>query len=184
EASHTTATEEADSSAEREADRLVSLTPEKIVLMLRQEPGLSVEVKKLLVRRAYSQGRVVDPKELSDDAVFRLVRDDEEVRSLVTQQIVDRGYVRAKPTREELARQAEEQQRLEEKNAQRNPMYASSQRGEGNEGSGYGPSQRAPSQSLPYGTTQPGQQQSQPQDQINTDQRRALLQASTDETPQ
>src|SRR5205823_800546 len=46
------------------------------------------------------------------------------------------------------------------------------------------PGQRAPSQSIPYGTTQPGQQQSQPQDQINTDQRRALLQASTDETPQ
>src|SRR5207244_2359209 len=146
---------------------------EKIVLILQQEPGLFLEVKKLLVRRAYSQGRVVDPKELSDDAVFRLVRDDEEVRSLVTQQIVDRGYVRAKPTREELARQAEEQQRLEEKNAQRNPMYASS---EHDEGSGYGASQRTPSQSLPYGSAQPGQQQSQPQDQINTDQRRALLQ--------
>src|SRR6476620_5190594 len=77
----TKAIDEADSRAEKEAERLVSIPPEKIVLMLQQEPGLFLEVKKLLVRRAYSQGQVLDPKDLTDNAVFRLVRDDEEVRA-------------------------------------------------------------------------------------------------------
>src|SRR5512146_318438 len=86
--SRTRAVDKADSRAEKEAERLVSLPPEKIVLLLKQESGLLLEVKKLVVRRAYSQGQVLDPKDLTDDAVFRLVRDDEEVRAVVTQQSV------------------------------------------------------------------------------------------------
>src|SRR6478735_3365309 len=109
--SRTRALDEADSRAEKEAERLVSLPPEKIVLLLQQEPGLFLVVKKMLVRRAFAQGRVVDSKELTDDAVFRMVRDDEEIRSLVTKQIVDRGYVRAKPTHEEMARALADDQR-------------------------------------------------------------------------
>src|SRR6266404_1188758 len=111
-ASRTRAVNESVSRAEREAERLVSLAPEKIILLLSQEPGLFLEIKKMLVRNAYGQGQVLDPKELTDEAVFRLVRDDEDTRALITQQIVDRGYIRAKPTREELAREFEEQQRL------------------------------------------------------------------------
>src|SRR5206468_9170900 len=84
-----TAISEADSRAEQEAERLVSLTPERITLLLGQEPGLFLEVKKMLVRKAYAQGRLLEPKDLTDDAVFRLVRDDEEVRSLITREIVD-----------------------------------------------------------------------------------------------
>src|SRR5438477_6930078 len=115
----TRAIDEADSRAEQEAERLVSLPPEKIILLLQQEPGLFLEVKKLLVRKAFAQGRILDPKELTDNAIFRMVRDDEETRSLITQQIVDRGYVRAKPSREELAREFDEQQRIQNANARR-----------------------------------------------------------------
>src|SRR6266568_4826621 len=79
------------------------------ILLLGQEPGLFLEVKKMLVRQAYSQGRLLDPKDLTDEAVFRLLRDDEETRSLITKEIVDRSYIRAKPTREELAREMEEE---------------------------------------------------------------------------
>jgi len=119
----THAINEADSRAEQEAERLVSLAPEKIVLLLEQEPGLLLEVKRMLVRKAYAQGRLLDAKELTDEAVFRMVRDDEETRALITQQIVDRGYVRAKPTREELAREYEEQQNMARANAQQEQAY-------------------------------------------------------------
>ena len=178
----TRAVEEPDSRAEKEAERLVSLPPERIVLLLQQEPGLFLEVKKMLVRRAYSQGRVVEEKELTDTAIFRLIRDDEEVRSLVTQQIVDRGYVRAKPTREELAREVEEQQKLGKPNDREQPYPYRRSENEAPEEGGPGVTQRGSSQpSLPYTPNMPTQETptpAQPQNQISPDQRRALLQAS------
>ena len=61
-------------------------------------------MKKALVRKAYEQGRLLDPQDLTDDSLFRLVREDENVRVLVTHEIEDRFYIRAKPSREELER--------------------------------------------------------------------------------
>jgi protein involved in polysaccharide export with SLBB domain len=182
-ASRTHAVDQTDSRAEKEAERLVSLPPEKIVLLLQQEPGLLLEVKKLLVRQAYSQGRVLDAKDLSDEAVFRLVRDDEEVRAVVTQQIVDRGYVRAKPTREELAKVAEEQQLLADKASREAYSPDFSQNPEtARTAAGYRPAQpMAPQTNVPYTPNAPqsqGPAPSSPQNQMNSDQRRALLQAS------
>jgi protein involved in polysaccharide export with SLBB domain len=92
------------SRAEKEAEQTVSLSPDKIIFILRDETGLMLQVKKALVRTAFEQGRVLDPDELTDDAVFRLIREDDKVRIIVTREIEDRQYVRAKPTREELAR--------------------------------------------------------------------------------
>jgi protein involved in polysaccharide export with SLBB domain len=183
-ASRTRALDEADSRAEKEAERLVSLPPEKIVLLLQQEPGLFLVIKKMLVRRAYAQGRVVDPKELTDDAVFRTVRDDEEVRSLVTQQIVERGYVRAKPTREEMAREMAEEQRLNEKNAQQEQLHAGTYSQNGEAVGGYRPAPSGVRQpglgpSTPGGPTQDNTPPTAPQTPVTTDQRRTLMQAST-----
>jgi len=180
----TKAIDEADSRAEKEAERLVSIPPEKIVLMLQQEPGLFLEVKKLLVRRAYSQGQVLDPKDLTDNAVFRLVRDDEEVRALITEQILDRGYIRAKPTREELLKEVEEQRRMQENAAAQSYSYPYSQGDADTRATvGLGSNQpNAPQNGAQYGpsgTQQQGPNFSQPQNQINSDQRRTLLQAST-----
>src|SRR6266496_488634 len=184
-ASRTRALGEADSRAEKEAERMVSLPPEKIVLLLQQEPGLFLVIKKMLVRRAFAQGRVVDPKELTDDAVFRMVRDDEEIRSLVTKQIVDRGYVRAKPTREEMAREVAEEQRLSEKNAHENQLYADeySQKGEqpNADQNGSRPSVALPQNVLPYAPNGPAPDNAQPaspQNPLSTDQSRMLMQAS------
>ncbi len=87
----TVAINEADSRAEQEAERLVSLAPEKIIFLLEQEPGLFLEVKRMLVRKAYAQGQLLDAKALTDEAVFRMVRDDEETRALITQQITEIG---------------------------------------------------------------------------------------------
>ncbi|MGO9125752.1 MAG: SLBB domain-containing protein [Terriglobales bacterium] len=92
------------SRAQQEADALVALSADKIISLLSEEPGLFLECKKLLVRTAYQQGRLLDPADLTDDAVFRQVQEDEHVRVLFTREIEDRLYVRAKPTRQELDR--------------------------------------------------------------------------------
>src|SRR5207253_2647545 len=55
-------------------------------------------------RKAYEQGRVLDPDDLDDEALFRLVRQDQNIRALITHEIEDRAYIQAKPTREERAR--------------------------------------------------------------------------------
>ena len=96
------AVDETRSRAEQEADRLVSLSADRIVSMLQSEPGLLLQVKKLLVRKAYDQGRLLDPDDLSDDALFRLIRQDQNIRALITREMENRSYIRAKPTREEL----------------------------------------------------------------------------------
>lgn len=103
----TTAIRQSESRAEKEADNLVSLSADKIVSILRQEPGLLLQVKKVLVRKAYEQGRLLDPQDLNDDALYRLIREDVNVRILITREIEDRRYIRALPDkqeREEMAR--------------------------------------------------------------------------------
>ncbi|HXW90876.1 MAG TPA: SLBB domain-containing protein [Terriglobales bacterium] len=102
--SPSTAVDQARSRAEQEADQLVSLSADKIIQLLRAEPGLLLEVKKALVRKAFEQGRVLDPDDLTDDALFRLIQEDQNVRVIATREIEDRQYIRAKPRREELAR--------------------------------------------------------------------------------
>ena len=86
------------SRAEQEAEQKVSLSADKIVEILRHEPGLLLEVKKMLVKKAYEQGRILDAADLTDEALFRLLREDETIRILATREIEDRDYVRAKPT--------------------------------------------------------------------------------------
>jgi protein involved in polysaccharide export with SLBB domain len=99
-----TAAPQIESRAEHEADELVSLSADKILSLLREEPGLLLQVKKMLVRKAYEQGRILDPNDLTDDALFRLIREDANIRILATREIVDRNYIRAKPTQEEIER--------------------------------------------------------------------------------
>ncbi|HXY07399.1 MAG TPA: SLBB domain-containing protein [Terriglobales bacterium] len=98
------AIDQAHSRAEQEAEETVSLSADKIVSILQEETGLLLQVKKALVRRAFEQGRVLDANDLTDEAVFRLIQADPAVRVIATREIEDRQYIRAKPTREELAR--------------------------------------------------------------------------------
>jgi len=114
----TTASPVAQSRAEQEAEQLVSLSAEKIITLLDREPGLLLQVKKLLVRKAYEQGRILDPEDLTDDALFRLIGRDENIRVLITREIEDRNYVRVKPTRQEL----EQQQKSKLSALQGNPL--------------------------------------------------------------
>jgi protein involved in polysaccharide export with SLBB domain len=100
----TRAVDTAQSRAQEAADEMVSLSPDKIIQLLSHETGLLLQVKKVLVRKAYEQGRLLDPQDLTDEALFRLVREDENVRVFITREIEDRAYIRAKPTREEIER--------------------------------------------------------------------------------
>lgn len=93
-----------ESRAELAAEELVSLSADTIATLLRSEPGLLLQVKRALVRKAYEQGRLLDAKDLDDDALFRLIQEDQNVRVLITHEIEDRYYIRAKPRREELER--------------------------------------------------------------------------------
>jgi protein involved in polysaccharide export with SLBB domain len=94
----------AQSRAEKEAEQLVSLSADQIIQILHEETGLLLQVKRALVRKAYEQGRILDPNDLTDEALYRLITEDQNVRVIATHEIEDRSYVRAKPTREELAR--------------------------------------------------------------------------------
>lgn len=80
----------------------ISLSPDTILEILRREPGLRLEVKRVLVRKAYEQGRLLDAADLSDDALYQLLRDDDNARVLATEEIEQREYIRAKPTRAEM----------------------------------------------------------------------------------
>jgi len=99
-----TAIDQDKSRAEQAAEQMVSLSADKIISILRDEPGLLLQVKKMLVRKAFEQGRILDPNDLTDDSLFRLVQEDATIRVIATQQIEERSYVRAKPTRDEIAR--------------------------------------------------------------------------------
>ncbi|MGI9101560.1 MAG: SLBB domain-containing protein [Terriglobales bacterium] len=90
--------------ATRAAEEKVALSSDVIIGLLRSEPGLLLEFKKALVRKAYEQARILDPDDLTDDAVFELVRQDNNIRVIATQEIERRGYIRAKPTAEEAQR--------------------------------------------------------------------------------
>ena len=100
----TSAAPESVSRAEQQAEQLVSLSADKIINLLNEEPGLLLEVKKTLVRKAYEQGRILNPEDLTDEALFRLISNDINIRVIVTQEIENRLYVRAKPTKEQLDR--------------------------------------------------------------------------------
>jgi len=94
------------SQAERQAEQMVSLSAEKLISLLQHETGLLLEVKKRLVRTAFEQGRILEPKDLTDEALFRLLREDGNVRVLATQEAVSRSYIRALPTRSERERES------------------------------------------------------------------------------
>src|SRR5258708_16012499 len=85
---------------DRDPEAMVSLSAAAITEILRREPGLLLEVKRLLVRKAYEQGRLLDPADLTDDALFELLREDDNIRLLATLEIERREYLRPTPTRQ------------------------------------------------------------------------------------
>ena len=102
------------SRAQQEAAQQVSLSADKIIEILEKEPGLLLQVKKLLVQEAFEQGQLVDSKDLSDQAVFRSLREDEKGRILATREIEARGYISLKPTHAEVEQRKQREARPRE----------------------------------------------------------------------
>jgi len=127
----------AKSRAEAEAEQQVALSPYKIIELLRQEPGLLLESKKMLVRKAYEQGRILDPEDVTDEALFQLLHEDHNICVLVTQEIVDRAYIRAKPTQEQIERERELNARYGTTAAPATPSPAPPAPGSGNQEEAY-----------------------------------------------
>jgi protein involved in polysaccharide export with SLBB domain len=93
--------------AAQEAEQRVSLSASTINRILLREPGLLLAVKKALVRKGYEQGRLLDAADLTDDTLFQLLQEDNNVRILATREIEARGYVQAKPRFDELRQNRE-----------------------------------------------------------------------------
>jgi protein involved in polysaccharide export with SLBB domain len=72
----------------------VTLAPEQIDAVLRNQPLIMLEVKKELVRKAYEQGRLLDPVELTDAVVLRLVQEDKNVQVIATHEIERQIHLR------------------------------------------------------------------------------------------
>jgi polysaccharide biosynthesis/export protein len=106
------------SQAQKEADRLATLAPERIITILGSEPGLLLQVKKRLVKMAFEQGRILDEQDLTDEALYRLIRQDVNIRAIATREIEDRNYIRPKPTRAELDYERRLREYREAQNAQ------------------------------------------------------------------
>ncbi|HUJ94121.1 MAG TPA: SLBB domain-containing protein [Terriglobales bacterium] len=175
--------DESDSRAELEAERLVSLSADKIIALLQEEPGLLLQVKKLLVRKAFEQGRLLDPQDLTDEALYRLIGRDENIRVIVTREIEDRQYVRVKPSREELRR--EEQLRTAQTAGETAQEEAAVKAGKSQEEAYWSQRDKEMLDAAPPGgsSAQPTAPPAPPQGPLNpsTDQRRAieLAQAQT-----
>ena len=91
-----------ESTAQKKAEEVVALSADSIISLLNREPGLVLEVKRMLVRRAHAQGQILRTADLTDDALFTLIREDDSVRVLATREIEDRNYIRVQPARPEL----------------------------------------------------------------------------------
>ncbi len=91
------------SQAQREADRLVSLSAERIIQLLNKETGVLLVIKRQFVKMAFAQGRLLEESDLTDEALFRYIREDAGVRNMVTRELERRNYIRPKPTQDEIA---------------------------------------------------------------------------------
>jgi protein involved in polysaccharide export with SLBB domain len=173
----TQAIESARSHAAQEAEESVSLSADRIISILRDEPGLLLQAKRLLVRKAYEQGRLLDPADLTDEALYDLVREDANTRILITREIERRYYVRAKPTADEIERRlVPERQKLQPEKESSEGELKRTQNQEGAYWSERNTPQGQPQQ---YSTVPPRQQQAEPEATPARDPRRQVERAGS-----
>lgn len=88
-----------------------------LVTIMKAEPGLVLHIKKLLIAKAYDLGRTLAESDFSDDDLYKLIEEDSNVRTIVTRELEQRGYITIRPTERE-ARQLELQNRTDAARAQ------------------------------------------------------------------
>jgi protein involved in polysaccharide export with SLBB domain len=83
-------------------DQTPPLSADKIISLLHDDPELVLEVKNAVIAKSYEQGTLLDPQDLTDEALFRLVREDTRVRAIARHEIEKRDNFPAYPSADEL----------------------------------------------------------------------------------
>jgi hypothetical protein len=81
--------QEADTSDSLQADPPVSLSADNIISTLRQDPELLQQVRNVVIQKAQEQGRSMNSGNVTDESLFRLIREDRSVRTLAAREIED-----------------------------------------------------------------------------------------------
>lgn len=79
--------QDADTSNSSQAGTSASASADDIISTLRQDSELLQQVKSVVIQKAQEQGRRMDSAELTDEALFRMIREDRSVRMLVAREI-------------------------------------------------------------------------------------------------
>lgn len=84
-----------------------------IIGILQGQPALALQVKKVLIKDAYNQGRLLEENDLSDAVLYDLIRREPTIRVIATKEIIDRHYLDLKPTDQEIYQARVERRELE-----------------------------------------------------------------------
>ncbi|PYY15806.1 MAG: hypothetical protein DMG60_16630 [Acidobacteria bacterium] len=99
-------------SATPDAD--VALSADVIVDLLRKEPALKLQIKRVLIQKALDQGRLLAEEDLGDTELFGLIRDQFTIRKIASEEIEKRHYLPLRPTDEEVFEARLTQRRVEQ----------------------------------------------------------------------
>src|SRR5258708_15205293 len=115
-------------------DASISIDPNKLVEILQKQPGLVYAVKKLLADAALQEGRLLDDNSFPDSTLYYLIQSDENIRAMVTAELIKRKYIQVNPTEQEVTneilRQRQRQTGLaktaRDHDQEANPLYSAS----------------------------------------------------------
>ena len=171
-------------SATPDAD--VALSADVIVDLLRKEPALKLQIKRVLIQKALDQGRLLAEEDLGDTELFGLIRDQFTIRKIASDEIEKRHYLPLRPTDEEVfearltQRRVEQLENSESNRQERRQREADGETGEANRS----PVVRtgAPSGNAPSSPQQPSFRDNGPENLSPDD--RTLPRVSPSELPQ
>ena len=90
-----------------------SLDPGVIVGLLQSQPALALQIKRVLIKDALDQGRLLAEDDLTDTVLFDLIRREPAIRVIASKEIIDRHYLDLKPTDEEIFQARIERRQVE-----------------------------------------------------------------------
>src|SRR5207248_2901132 len=89
-----------------------SLDAGVIVGLLQSQPALALQIKKLLIKDARDQGRLLEEDDLTDGVLYDLIQHEPSIRVIASKEIVSRHYLELKPTDEEIFQARVERRQL------------------------------------------------------------------------
>src|SRR5579872_2940172 len=95
------------------AQQDVSLDPGVIVGLLQSQPALALQIKRLLVKDALAQGRLLEEDDLTDSVLYDLIRREPAIQVIASKEIINRHYLDLKPTDEEILQARVERRQIE-----------------------------------------------------------------------